>query len=477
LMGDTTYDYKDNWASGTVNHVPGYLIYTTHLGETIADEWYAQVSGADAVSDLYIGRLPAASLAQAEAMVNKIVAYESAANTKGWEKRLVLAADNIAEDWEAVFEAMNEEAAALLPAAMAAPERFYLQEYENESLAVTDLTAELLAALEAGALIVNYAGHGSVNIWAAERIIDNRGGAYRSDVGTLANSGKYPFVVNLSCLTGYFIYPHTGMFAAASWRSLAEGFLWPAEAGAVAALMPTGMTDTAGQQLLSNALYEGIFALDQRRLGPAVGHARQQLLANGGAAYEETSNTFLFFGDPATSLKVPLPRRPQALSAQRQADGTVALTWAAALDCDGSPVAGYNLYRRSAAEPGYTRLNAALITALTYTDLPAAGLTEGQTYYYALTSVDAASDESVKSAPAALTLTSGGGGGGQIVTDGDGGGGGQIVTDGDGGAGGGGGGCFIAAAGLELSPELLAPLAAMALLLCLGWISRRRRRG
>ena len=35
LVGDTTYDYKDNWASGTVNHVPGYLIYTTHLGETI----------------------------------------------------------------------------------------------------------------------------------------------------------------------------------------------------------------------------------------------------------------------------------------------------------------------------------------------------------------------------------------------------------------------------------------------------------
>jgi len=319
---------------------------------------------------------------------------------------------------------------------------------------VTDLTAELLAAIEAGALIVNYAGHGSVNIWAAERILDNRGGAYRSDVSTLANGGRYPFVVNLSCLTGYFIYPHTGMFAAESWRSLAEGFLWPAEAGAVAALMPTGMTDTAGQQLLSNALYEGIFALDLRRLGPAVGHARQQLLANGGAAYEETSNTFLFFGDPATTLKVPLPRRPQALSAQRQADGTVALAWAAALDCDGSAVAGYNLYRRSAAEPGYAKLNTALITALTYTDLQAAGLTEGQTYYYALTAVDAASDESVKSAPASVTIP---------------------TADPASGGAGGGGGCFISTSGWELAPELLMPLAAMALLLCLIWLSRKKR--
>jgi hypothetical protein len=40
--------------------------------------------------------------------------------------------------------------------------------------------------------------------------------------------------------------------------------------------------------------------------------------------------------------------------------------------------------------------------------------------------------------------------------------------------GGGGGGCFIASAGWVLSPELLKPLAAMALLICLAWISRRK---
>ncbi len=137
LVGDTSYDYKDNWGSGTVNLVPGYLIYTTHLGETISDEWYGQVSGEDAVADLFIGRLPAATLSQAQAMAAKIVAYESASNSKTWQKTLVLSADNQAEVWEAVFETMNEDAAALLPAGMATPERFYLQEYENESLAVT----------------------------------------------------------------------------------------------------------------------------------------------------------------------------------------------------------------------------------------------------------------------------------------------------------------------------------------------------
>jgi hypothetical protein len=455
LMGDTTYDYKDNWGLGTVNYLPGYLIYTNYLGETISDDWYVQVSGADAVPDLYIGRLPANSAAQAADMVAKIVAYETSANAKLWEKSVLLVADNVVEEWESVFETMNENAAAFLPAGMAGPDRFYLQEYENESLAVDDLTADLKAAINAGALMLNYSGHSNHNVWADEGIIDNSGYALRSDVTSLANTGMYPFVVNMTCLTGYFIYPAAGGWAGSGGLSLAEGFMLPATHGAIAALMPTAMTDTAGQHVLSDALYEAIFSQDQRILGAAVVAAKQTLLANGGAAYEETSNTFQFFGDPATSLKVPLPRRPQALAAQWQAGGRVALSWAAALDCDGHAVSGYNLYRRLSSEDSYTKLNTAPITALTYTDTGLSGAPVGATYYYVLSAVDSASDESVKSAPAALT----------------------IADSGDGGGGGGGRWCFISAAGLDLSPDLLKPFGVMALLGCLIWISRRRRGG
>jgi hypothetical protein len=385
-------------------------------------------------------------------MVTKIVTYETSANTRGWEKRLVLTADNQAEEWESVFETINEDAAAALPAGMATPERFYLQEYQNESLAVSDLTTDLKAAINAGALIVNYSGHGSVNIWATEKMVDNQGGVHRSDVGSLTNSGMYPFVVNMSCLTGYFIYPSAGGYAGSGWLSLAEGWMLPATHGAIAALMPTGMTETDGQQVLSNALYEGIFVLDKRTLGPAVAYAKQQLLANGGSAYEETGNTFMYFGDPATTLKVPLPRRPSGLTALWPASGAVTLIWEAALDCDGNAVAGYNLYRRLSTEETYTKLNTAPITGLSYTDTGLSATPAGATYYYALSAVDASSEESVKSAAAGLTIADSGGGGG-----------------------GGGGGCFIASTGWELSPDLLRPLGAMALLICLVWIGRRRR--
>ena len=409
LVGDTSYDYKDNWNIGTKNYVPGHLIYTEHLGETITDDWYVQVSGKDAVADLYIGRLPANSASQAADMVSKIILYENTANTKGWERRMVFVADNRAEDWESVFETINEDAVGYyFDPTIPMPARFYLQEYENEQLSVSDLTTDLLSAVDAGALIVNYAGHGSVNIWANERILDNRGSGGRSDISTLTNHGKYPFVVNMACLTGYFIYPQAGMYAGDSWRSLAEGWLWPADNGAVAALMPTGMSDPERQHILSNALYEAIFALDKRQLGAAVGYAKEDLLANGGADYEETANTFMLFGDPATVLKLPRPYRPQGLMAERQADGAVQLSWSPAQDCDGHAVAGYHLYRRSAAEQSYRKLNQGLITGVSFSD---PGLREAgaeATYYYALSAVDDSADASVLSAPAAVTVAGSG---------------------------------------------------------------------
>jgi hypothetical protein len=140
------------------------------------------------------------------------------------------------------------------------------------------------------------------------------------------------------------------------------------------------------------------------------------------------------------------------LTALRQAGGTVALSWAAALDCDGNAVAGYNLYRRLATEESYTRLNSVPITGLTHTDTGLTTAPSGATYYYALTAVDSASDEGVKSAAAAVSISAA-----------------QSSS------GGGAGGCFIGSAGWDFSPDLLMPLGVMALLFCLVWIGRRRR--
>jgi hypothetical protein len=403
LVGDSSYDFKDNLMLGITNYVPAYLTFTQFMGETLTDEWFVEISGDDAVPDLYVGRLPAQSAAEAGIMVDKILAYESTPNDKTWQKNTLLIADNQIEAYEATFELMNEDASLLLPSSMNAPFKGYLNDY----LTAAALRDDIKAAINAGTLIVNYSGHGSLQRFAGEGLFRN------SDVDELTNAGRYPFVVSMSCLTGYFGYldPQSGPEP-----SLAEALLRADGKGAVASLMPTGMTSTGGQHILDAALFEAIFQKDFRNLGRAVADAKQTLLANGSTTFKEVSETFLLFGDPALQLQVPIPHKPTGVEVQQTAGGVV-ISWQAVEDCNGDPVAGYNVYRSTSPGGNYNRINTALISETEFLDtgsgsVGAASGGAAGTYYYGVTSVDDSGDESAQTlgaSAASIGLSSGSG--------------------------------------------------------------------
>jgi hypothetical protein len=264
----------------------------------------------------------------------------------------------------------------------------YLADY----LLSADLTTDVTNWINDGALIVNYSGHASLQQWAAESVFIN------ADVSTLTNTDKYPFVISMSCLTGYFGYLDAFLGPE---PSLAEALLVPAGKGAVAALMPTGMTTTAGQQILNNAVFEAFFADDIRQLGPAIAAAKQTLLANGDAYFEQVSQTFLLFGDPAQTLKIPLPRMPSGVAAFWKGNN-VRISWNAALDANGNAVAGYNIYRASSPAGPYSKVNTELVTGTEFVDTEGAvGINEGGGgsggSYYGVTAVDSIGDESAQS--------------------------------------------------------------------------------
>jgi len=404
LVGDSTFDYKDNLNIGTVNYVPGYMVVADYMGEAITDEYFVKISGDDAIPDMYIGRLPAESEAQARFMVAKIKNYEEVSHQKDWRQNVLLIADDQTEAYEAVFETMNEDAAALLPSTMV-PLRGYL-----ESSTPAAITSFIDSQIGSGALIVNYSGHGGLQSWATESIFED------TDVPALDNSGKYPFVIGMSCLTGNFGYVSSLNGAV---PSLAEVLLQADSEGAVATLMPSGMTTTGGQHILNSALFEAFFTDDIRELGPAILAAKQVLLANGSSEYEQISQTFLLFGDPALALKIPLPRMPTGVKAYRE-NKKVRMRWNAALDSNGGAVAGYNVYRSSSPAGPYGKINTKLITDTRFLDTTGGGVGAdagegGGTYYYGVTSQDSDGDESAQSlgiSPATLSSSSSGGGSG-----------------------------------------------------------------
>ena len=216
----------------------------------------------------------------------------------------------------------------------------------------------------------------------------------------------------MGCLSGHFVFPEDWNFP-----SLAEALLRAEDKGAAAALMSTGLTTTEGQHILDTALVDAIFNQDIRVLGQAVSSAKQTLMANGGSLYDEVNETFLLFGDPAMTLKVPLPQRPEGLSAQGNGSA-VDLNWDEATDCNGGSVSGYNLYRSTTPGGTYTQVNTSLITDNQYDDSSVAA---GTTYYYVVTSEDDDGDESAQSQEAsggtqnANSEASGGGGGGCFI--------------------------------------------------------------
>src|SRR6185436_11622202 len=91
LLGDATYDFKNNLGLAAVNRVPPLIVRDTYLW-TVSDPEYAFVNGDDLLPDVALGRLPAASVAEAERLVRKVVDWENA----GFDLtgRAVLIADN-----------------------------------------------------------------------------------------------------------------------------------------------------------------------------------------------------------------------------------------------------------------------------------------------------------------------------------------------------------------------------------------------
>ncbi len=300
LVGDATYDPKGNLLVPTPG-VPTYLGWTRYMGETAIDDWFVQIVGTDALGDLYLGRLPARNKNQAQIMKDKIISYEEGPKDEPWRKKLLLVSD----DQEPIFEQMNETIAGLIPADYTLV-RGYLAEFEIPPAIPQDLTDLIIAEIngdpteKTGVLIVNYAGHGSTQHWAHERIFST------THIPRLSNDQRLPVMVLMTCLNGYFVMPTI--------RSLVEEMLLANGAGAVAAFASTGMTIAQAQNLLDQGFMEAVFQTGITRLGEATYAAKETLLGNT-TDEQDTANSFSLMGDPAMTLGVNLPQSPAPIAA------------------------------------------------------------------------------------------------------------------------------------------------------------------
>jgi hypothetical protein len=276
LVGDATYDFKDYLATGVRNSVPPLMVKTTYLW-TASDPSYAAVNGEDSMPDLAIGRLPAATLEEVQALVGKIVTYETG-DASLWGPPVVLVADNPDRAGDFVADA-DELASTVL--AHRNVRKVYLSE-----LGPSATRSSILQAFNEGASLASYMGHGGIHLWAEENVFNT------SDVASLTPQSQMPLLLTLNCLNGYFHFPY--------FNSLAEELLKAKGRGAIAAFSPSGLSLDEPAHEYHRALLNELFSRRHQRLGDALLAAQERYAETG--AMPELLAIYHLFGDPALTL-------------------------------------------------------------------------------------------------------------------------------------------------------------------------------
>jgi len=279
LVGNATIDPRNYFGTGQVDYVPVQVVDTAFL-EVPSDDWYADTDG-DGRPDLAaVGRLPARSVLQARVMVSKILAYE-ATGEGGWSKNVLLVADQ--NDSDDDFEGATK---ALEPSI--SPD-YQVHKVLRGAVGTDDARADLLGRMNDGQLIVNYFGHGSVDMWHDDLLTGE-------DAATMTNGSRLPLVVAMSCLNGFF---HT------FWPddSIAGSLMRAQNGGAIAVWASSSLTSPSGQSQLDQELFRLLFTGAYPTLGEAVAAAKKATTDN------DVRRSWILFGDPALHLK-GLPLTP-----------------------------------------------------------------------------------------------------------------------------------------------------------------------
>jgi hypothetical protein len=140
--------------------------------------------------------------------------------------------------------------------------------------------AAILQSLNSGALVVNYIGHGSVEVWRGDLLT-------AADAAGLANGTRLPFLVAMNCLNGLFNDVYT--------ESLAEALMNVPNGGTVSAWASSALNEPEPQATINEELYRQLF-----KYGLTVGEAVQR--AKAATKSLDVRRTWILFGDPTLKL-------------------------------------------------------------------------------------------------------------------------------------------------------------------------------
>ncbi len=166
----------------------------------------------------------------------------------------------------------------------------YLQQVAAGGERYPEAKKDFLDALELGALVFNYFGHGNEESLARERLFE------KLDAQNLTNRYRYPLFITITCEFTRFDDPNrfTG----------GEYMYWNKSGGAIGLIATTRQIGVTTGFVMNNLLSEDLYAFGSNNY-PTIAEALRLTKLDTGS---DNRRVVFFIGDPALKLAIPKPR-------------------------------------------------------------------------------------------------------------------------------------------------------------------------
>ncbi len=264
LVGASNHDYRDYLGLGSVSFIPSIYVFTNPtLSYTPSDTSY--VTDANEIPQMAIGRWPARTMEELEAMVNKTLSWKSSGQSASHTALFIAGED---EESSMFAQQMDSLAGKLeTTGGWSNITRVYLDDLIKEnnddiSTAVTEAREKIIQTLNDGASILAYSGHSSPSKWATDGLLRE------SDITDLIqNEERTAITLPMACYGTYVETPAV--------NTMAHQLLSAGENGAVAVYGATLFSTYTKNGVVTSSIIDHL--LNGETLGEAVLKTKQSL--------------------------------------------------------------------------------------------------------------------------------------------------------------------------------------------------------
>lgn len=298
LFGDTSVDYKDRILDNN-NIMPTYQTFESFslVSSFMSDDFYGSLDPEEGTMvasdklDVAVGRIIADTPTLATTVVNKIINYDAQLSYGRWRNNFVLISDDVDELFEftrlqGTLDDLGDEISEEKPFVNVI--KIHSDAFQQQSSAGGDrypqVNEAISNAIEIGALVVTYLGHGGEELLSSEAIVT------QNEIDNLDNGERLPLVVTVTCEFGKFDNPErpTG----------GERLLWSPDGGAVAIVTTTREINVSLGVDFNNELAGQLFSFGSNVVESVAENIRvsKNNIGNG------LRRVIFYCGDPAMKL-------------------------------------------------------------------------------------------------------------------------------------------------------------------------------